>query len=593
MKEAQIDVEVTVKDDKGNTVEVKPVSVLDVGETTATFTFKTALTSEPTGTWTVNGVSFDANAQAAVNAVKDATNQVELLNALKSSYFTGVNTDLIAKYDEKDFSEAVTVADVQKVIDEVNADNVSELAVKAVNEAKNQVELLKALQDGGFARVNPNLIAAYDAKDFENAADADAVQALVDTVNKDAANTAVTAATTGDDALKTDAIAKAQTLVNALPEKTDEEKAAKKGFQDSLDKARAVAKVKGANTQASLLAALKAPELGLKNIDDTLAKFYKAAQADATIANVNADLQNVIIDQGKTDAIDATVESIKKVTEKTTDADVKSLLTELKRLNPTVFDAEIIDTLVGDYKTDLVEANLTSANTAKINTIIVTANDPATAVIKVTEANTADGLLDALNVKTLNLKNVKEANKQAYLDAPENKNGVSYFTKVTTPAQAQKTVNAVNAFVDANSATTATQLNSALNSFAAIISDDFFGVAEASNYINLSSAAKLEVAEIVLNAKDADYADAMELAVAIDTAVTNYNAFLGGVNDAASISTMNTALDKTTFPAFQELSPAEKVAKAEAVYNKLQELKAQDPATNFKTIAQVKAAAGL
>src|SRR5699024_6691392 len=179
--------------------------------------------------------------------------------------------------------------------------------------------------------------------------------------------------------------------------------AAKKGFQDSLDKARAVAKVKGANTQASLLAALKAPELGLKNIDDTLAKFYKAAQADATIANVNADLQNVIIDQGKTDAIDATVESIKKVTEKTTDADVKSLLTELKRLNPTVFDAEIIDTLVGDYKTDLVEANLTSANTADINTIIDTANDPDEAVTAVTTAETADNLLDAWNAKTLNL----------------------------------------------------------------------------------------------------------------------------------------------------------------------------------------------
>ena len=138
LTEALTEVTVEVKDNNGNVVEVKPVAVLDVGETVATFTFKTALTAEPAGEWTVNGVKFDADAQAAVKAVKEAGNQVELLNALKSSYFTGVNAELIAAYDAEDFSNAVTVEDVQKIIDKVNKAATGQDAVKAVKEAKNQ-----------------------------------------------------------------------------------------------------------------------------------------------------------------------------------------------------------------------------------------------------------------------------------------------------------------------------------------------------------------------------------------------------------------------------------------------------------------------
>ena len=41
---------INVLDDKGNAVEVNPLS-LEKGETEATFTFKTPLTVDPTGVW--------------------------------------------------------------------------------------------------------------------------------------------------------------------------------------------------------------------------------------------------------------------------------------------------------------------------------------------------------------------------------------------------------------------------------------------------------------------------------------------------------------------------------------------------------------
>ncbi|MED4455959.1 hypothetical protein [Metabacillus fastidiosus] len=588
-----------VKDNNGKDVAVKEIAVLDVGETEATITFVRPLTANPAGTWTVN-VAFDADAQAVVEAVKGATNEVALLNALNSSYFKDVNEDLISKYAAEDFSNAETVADVQKIIDEVNKDNVSADAVKKVNEAKNQVELLKALQDGGFARVNANLIATYathNASEYKTAPDADAVQAIIDTVNKTAADDAVDAAdTTLATALTAKAIADAQVLVDALPEKEDADKTAKKALQDRLDVANAVAKVKAATTQASLLSALKSPVLKLENIDDKLAKFYKA-EFDAEKANITTaafDLQGEIVDAGKDAAIADAVEKIDRNTDKTSTADLKALLTEHKRLNPIEFTEDIVDALVEDYKTDILTAIDTAApaDTTEVNTIIETANDPAAALAKVvTEADkTADDLLKALKAKTLNLKNVKDANKNAYLADK----GLIKTEAGKTVADLQKAVNTINLLADANSATTATAMQTALTGIAVNQS--------VTSYVNLSSAAKLEVAELVLAAHDKEtgkkFADVDALAENNTTGVLGvqtkaYTDFLAAVNGATDIGGMKTALDKVELPTFQELDAEAKVTKAEAVLNKLEELKALETPSSFKTIAEVKVAAGL
>lgn len=584
------DVTVTVKDNNGNVVEVNPVAVLDVGETSYTFTFKTPLKADPVGMWTVNGVKFDADAQAAVKAVKEAKNQVELLNALKSPYFNGVNADLIAEYfDDADRVNVATVEDVQKIIDKVNKEAAGENIVKAVKEAKNQVELLAALQNGGFERVNVDLIAKYasydsstDGPDYKEVTTPATVQALIDAVNLDAAQDAVTAA---ESALKADSIAKAQELVSALPEKEDAEKTTKKGLQDRIDIANAYAKVKGATTQASLLSALKAPVLKLQNIDDALAKYYKQVfDADKdNITDVTYDLQSNIVDAGKTAAIADYVTKIDAVTAETALTDVKALLTELKRLDGANFTEDIIDALLEDYRTGIVAGTIT--DTTSINTIIQTANDPSTALTALADASNvlddADKLLLALKAKTLNLKNVIDANKDAYFA-----DKAAIQTAARTDADAvQKAINTINFVADANAATTATQMQTALTGIA--VNEGI------SDYIKLSSAAKAEVAELVLAARAEEFANLAAVSGEIATQTGAYTTFLDNVNAATDIDAMMTALDKAAFPAYQELDEIAKVEKAELVFNELTRLKGLEPAQEFKTIAQIKAAAGL
>lgn len=558
-----------VKDNNGKDVAVKEIAVLDVGETEATITFVTPLAANPAGKWTVNGVEFDADAQAAVEAVKTAGNQVALLNALKSSYFQDVNADLIAKYEAKGFTNAETVADVQKIIDEVNKENISADAVEKVNEAKNQVELLKALQDGGFARVNADLIkeyAEYDTgagADYKTATDADAVQAIIDAVNLKAAQDATLAAdTTAATALSSKAIADAQALVNALPEKEDAEKADKKALQDRLDKANAVAKVKAATTQASLLSALKTPVLDLKNIDDKLAKFYKAEfdTKKASITSVSAvNLQTAIVDAGKTAAITDTAKKISEVTDKTSTADLKALLTELKRLDGTTFTEDIIDALLEDYRDALVaETTVTNKDeTGEINAIIQATNDPTTALTTLVDAGNAlddaDKLLKALKAKTLNLKNINDANKDAYFAD----NAAIKTAAGTSAAAVQAVVNATDARVALNAATTDTAAQSALTKFAIATGN--------TTYINLSSTAKLEVAGLVLAEKPVTgYADNADVTSEITTQDTARGTLLTNVNGAATINAMNTALSALDYKAYNDLSASQKVSVAEA-----------------------------
>jgi len=603
LEEALEDVTVTVKDNNGNVVEVNPVAVLDVGETSYTFTFKTPLKADPVGMWTVNGVKFDADAQAAVKAVKEAKNQVELLNALKSPYFNGVNADLIAEYfDDADRVNVATVEDVQKIIDKVNKEAAGENIVKAVKEAKNQVELLKALQDGGFDRVNPALMADYasydssaDGPDYKEVTTPATVQALIDAVNLKAAQDAVTAAdTTVATALKADSIAKAQELVSVLPEKEDADKAVKKALQDRIDVANAYAKVKGATTQASLLSALKAPVLKLQNIDDALAKYYKQVfDADKdNITNVTYNLQSNIVDAGKTAAITDLCDKISKIDDKTALTDVKALLTELKRLDGANFTEDIIDALLEDYRDALVaETTVGNKNTTTgINTIVQNVNKNDTELGKVAafdeSTKTADDLLVLLKDKKLALKNVVDTNKDAYFA-----DVILIKTEATTPktvADLQKAINTINFVADANAATTAAEMQTALTGIA--VNEGI------SDYVKLSSAAKAEVAELVLAARAKESGKVFANLAAIKDAITDqttaYTGFLTGVNAAADIDAMMTALDNAAFPAYQELGTVEKVEKAELVLNNIPKDK-DGNVVGYKTIAEIKAAAGL
>lgn len=581
LTEALTDVTVEVKDNNGNVVEVKPVAVLDVGETVATFTFKTALTANPAGEWTVNGVKFDADAQAAAAKVNAATNQVELLTALKSTYFTGVVDANIAAYKtEIDTNKPyATVADIQKAIDKVNKAGVTGELISDIKDAmddNNEVALLTLLGDASFERVNADFITQYmaafkAATAITTSSTVANVQAKIDGVNLAEATAAVTAAdTTAATALKADSIAKAQELVSALPEKEVAEKTAKKALQDKIDVANAYAKVKGATTQASLLSALKAPVLKLQNIDDTLAKYYKQVfDADKdNITNVTYTLQTSIVDAGKAAAIADYVTKIDAITAETPTADVKVLLTELKRLDGTKFTEDIVDALLEDYRTNIVAGVI--SDTASINTIIQTANDPATALTALVDSTSAlddaDKLLAALKAKTLNLKNVIDANKDAYFA-----DKAAIQTAAGTDADAvQSVVDSVDAVVEINDATTAEEVRTALTVFAA--------EQEITDYLNLSSAAKLEVAELVLEDRPtADFADiaAVKASVGATKAagqMAAHAAILTAVNavDADStISAVDAALSAVGYDAYDELGTVARLAVAETFLNNL------------------------
>jgi len=553
--------------------------------------------------WTVNGVKFDADAQAAAAKVNAATNQVELLTALKSTYFTGVVDANIAAYKtEIDGNKPyATVADIQKAIDKVNKAGVTGELISDIKDAmddNNEVALLTLLGDASFERVNADFITQYmaafkAATPITTSSTVANVQAKIDGVNLAEATAAVTAAdTTAATALKADSIAKAQELVSALPEKEVAEKTAKKSLQDKIDVANAFAKVKGATTQASLLSALKAPVLKLQNIDDALAKYYKAEFDKPTgkdaITSVAYTLQNTIVDVGKTAAITDLGDKISKVDDDTKTADLKALLVELKRLDGTNLTADIIDALLEDYRDALVaKTTVTDKDeTSEIQTIIAAVNNPATALTTLADSGgvltDADKLLLALKAKTLNLKNVKDDNKTAYFaDLAAIKTAAR-----TSAADVQKVINTVNFVVDANAATTAGQMQAALTGIAVNESE--------ASYIKLSSAAKTEVAELVLAARNdlagKKFANKAAVKAQIVTTTGTYTGFFTNVNAAGDIEAMMTALDNVSFPAYQELDTIDKVEQAEIVYNELLRLKALDPAQKFETVSQIQAA---
>ncbi|TRM10710.1 hypothetical protein FH966_02695 [Lentibacillus cibarius] len=657
LSEDEFDATVSVVDPNGNEVAVESLD-LSAGDTEVVFSFEESYDSFddiPAGTWTINGTEYDFSEQLAVRTVRNADggSQLELLEALQSDYFTDVDSELIAAYDGADFSQVQSVEDVQEIINQVNEDSVEDQAVKAVNDAENQIELLTALEDGGFARVNPDWIADYASYDNSNlgggsndayteATTPEEVQNIVDSVNLDAIddNAGSGVLVDAEDSLDSADINKAESLINKYVEDDEEgQPAVKQPLLDRVEIHKAVIAVNEATTNNTLQSRLDtlaevvddASTFDIETVNDVLLEEYRAGIEDPTSVDSNnatetltpANIQQVI-DHVNAAELATAVSNIEtnfgdgtgSTYDSSDEDDQKSALKELNRLADVSsdFDKEDIDKeLIADYiddiqtdigkgsdgEVDWTSSATDSAKAGAISTIVNDANDSVVtdAIDEVTTAADADALLEALKDKNLDLQNVVDTNKDAYYNSPVNKNDASYFTKVTTTEEAQKVVDAVNAFVNANGATSATQMNSSINSFVAIISDSFFDVAEASDYINLSSAAKLEVSEIVFNEKDGEYADAMELAVAINNAVTAYDDFLNGasgVNNATTISEMNTALNnEDVFPEFFELSAAEKVEKAEAVFNKLQELQALENTSSFETLAEIKEAAEL
>lgn len=576
---AQEDFVIEVLDPTGKMVEVKPVN-LEIGDSEITFEFKTALTEVALGTWTVGGVSFDASAQAAVQTVNASTNEVELLNALKSSYFVNVNADFITSYDALLDGTQTTVKEIQDIINKVNSESATAeekaAAVKAVNDATNQVQLLSALQNKVFSRVNASWIAEYQTA--INTAVATAkdevteIQALVDGVD----STKVTAAVNDAlDELSTSKNSTARSLVEAYIPADTTGVTVKAGFLSSLTLHDAVVTVSLANTNAKLDNALKtlaslSDDIDLTTVNSLELSRYRTAIAGALVGDKDsaADIQT-LIDNSNVAAEAAAAVALSTVTADTTTSSLKTLLTTLANRSSFVADAfdgdNINDQLLEDYRAALVlETTVTNKDDAsEINGIVVTVNNPKVALDKIDGlvAPTSTDLLTDLKDKTLNFKNLVDANKDAYLAELTDIQTAINTTDATTTAASlsavKKIVDAANAKVALNTATTAALAKDALTNLA-LATDN-------TTYLNLSSTAKLEVADLIL--ADIKANGAKTNVAAVTTAITNQNTarttLISNVNAATTIVATDTALEALGYAAYSDLSASKQVEVAE------------------------------
>ena len=620
---------IEVKNPSGEVVAVDAIN-LEIGDSEVTFNFTTALSEVALGNWTVGGVTFDTAAQAAVQAVIDADTQVELWDALQSSYFTGAIVENITEY-ETAFTTAIAadeisvVADVQAVIDEVNAENVSaeeeSAVVKTVADATNQVMLLSALQNDSFVRVNSDWIADYEVENVTLAdsdtagmlalaaanyfgetkgADIEGIQAAVDTANATKVDEAITAATAAG-VLDLEKIATAEELTNLYIEDDAEGVTLKADRLETLAEKKAVVNVTVANTNAKLQNALNTlagltTALDIDTVNALELTRYRTAIAAAAAADkdIASEIQTIITTANAAAETDA-VTAVAAITAETTTTELKTLLTTLADKSSFVadaFDAEtIVDALLEDYRTAIVAAAAGDKDAAsEIQTIVTTANDPAAALTVLVDGggalDDADKLLAALKAKTLDLS-VIDANKDAYFT-----DIAAIKTAAGTDVDAvQSVIASVDAVVDVNDATTADEVRTALTIFAAEQS--------ITDYLNLSSEAKLEVAELVLEDRPAaGFADiaAVTASVGATSAAGQMKVhadILGAVNaeDADStISEIDAALSTVGYDAYDDLDTVTRLSVAETFLNSLPvDEDGAAVALSYETIAAIKA----
>jgi len=614
--EAREGATITVKDPNGNEVAVKPVN-LEIGDTEVSFTFEKELDKLELGTWMVGGVEFDTAAVAAVEKVLDAKNQVELYAALTSSYFTKVKADNIVDYqtaisNAKD-ADKDSVADIQKIIDTVNNDIVTvadkEAAVTAVKDAKNQLQLLNALKQ--FKRVNADWINDYQGFDSaSNGADLttdlgtdvaaayDKVQQVIDAVDVAKVRAAITDAEAGLDAAK---VTTAKDLVNQYIEADDEENndTEKADYLKRLDVHAALINITTASTNAQLQNAFNAYYAVDENfnkdlVNDTLLREYRTAIAAKAVAQKNTiDGIEATMNEVHNTAITNAIVDINGLSADATDAAVKAALQKLADVSKTTaepFKMEtVFDASLALYKADLIGHVTTQA---EVEAVINDVNDPVAELNAVRDANTTDAkvLLNLLKAPALTLTNLVEANKDAYLkDVAKIQDAITDGTAVPADlAKVKKAVDEINAVVEFNGATTASNAKKALDKYAVATAN--------TDYINLSTTAKLEVAELVLADKPSTgFENSAALVAEITEAIGNRAAMLTAVNTTAgfhaTISVMDTALETLNYDAYKNLTDVEQIAVAEAFINNFPTTTVNDvkTQTDYTTLTAIKA----
>lgn len=602
--EAQEDVTVEVKNPSGTIVPVKAVD-LAVGDTEVFFAFETAITGKlESGLWTVNGTEYDQAAVDAATAVSTATTQAALLEALKSPYFVNVDEANIVAYNtNKATADLTTVATIQEtLIDatnaEVNQNSVVETIIETADEEGNEIKLLALLKENNFERlIDGNVagangyLAKIDALAPYVAQDAEDIQDEIDAANLAIAQAAVVTAETS---VKREDYNKALTQVNNLDsegQKSDKETALTK-----LTVVDALIALEEAQTNAAfgnkLVALSKLTAAGWVS-EPVYAVNYAAYKADVqaeanadrnTVAKVEALINTANLEQSAAQFTAAKLTEIENL-DATKTADLAKFDTWLKAIDARVADTDFdyeelvksaaLATYLTDVQADLtggsatIDASATGeANAAALATIIDDANNSSLSDaiddVKAATATNATDLYEALAAPALGVKNVAEANKAAYFADK------AIFATVTGGGSddaadkliIQNAVNAANATVAFNTATTTAQAANAVTAIA--LANGY------TNLVNLPAAARTDIAELLIELKPtAGFATTAALVAELGTAnnattgtgsTTAFKVFndkLTAINTAGkttgTISALVTALSGLEYDAYDNL----------------------------------------
>lgn len=604
---------IEVKDNNGNVVEVKPLNLV-VNETEATFEFKTALTADPTGVWTIAGISFDADAYAKLEKINDANTELALYNALTAAGIANLKVENAPAYitEKNKKTEAFkSLEEVQAFVDKVNADKASdadkaaqvEALVKAI-ETTSDVAILNALAP--WAQINEEFISTYKAGldgSITTASTFKDVQDIIDAANLVEVKTLVDDAVDSAKRADYNKAAAAMSFVRAdNPEdSSDTEKA---DLQAKLDVLNLVLNVKEASTAAQFANAYNALVAKVNDKDvigkevfytDLRVQYMNAtkAQAAGTPETVKtADhIEDAILAENtkKRAALYNDVANISVASgSETKTADVLKKLQDLAAYVPNKahFDISTVSTTddrLKAYRTalaalnEIAEADLADpavvANAiAEVKTAIDTVNGdsvgtPLSAIETFdssTYANTSEAaaeLLKALKHKELALGNVVDANAELYLA-----NEADFKTAATvgagTAADAIKAVKALvadlNQVAIINKANSATEVHNALMALAL------------PDYLNVTSADRLTVAESLLELVQDDafveYESKADVAADVATITADRTAAIVAVNALlpdTDITDVIDALDLVGYKAFSDLSAADKALVAE------------------------------
>lgn len=597
----------------------------------------------------INAANTAASTAAAAAAVAAATAAVGTAEAAPLTAAKVATAQPLVTVLPADVAPATTKAALQTRLDVVNAllavdaavlaGDATDASVLAVLQANATVLAITDLNAPYASFYRPAFAGAQTVRDT-----AAEVRAIITTVNA-ARLVAATADVVAAEAAPLTAakVATAQALVIALPADVAPS-TTKAALQTRLDVVNTLLTVDGAviaagATDASVLAALQANAtvLGITNLNAPYASFYRPAFVGAqTVRDTVAEVRAIITAVNAARLVAATADVVTAEAAPLTAAKVATtqalvtalpadvapaatkaaLQTRLSVVNALLSvdgaviaagatDASVVAALQANatvlgltgasavnpllatpYRAAIAAgAQATRDTAAEVQALIAGVNSPAAALAALGVASAdADVLLAKLKAITLNLSGVKDANKAAYfadVAVIQAANG--------SVAAAQAIVDAINALVELNAATTAANANNSLTTFTLNVTH-----ASSTTYINLNSTVKLEVAELVLvNKPGAGYANIVAVQAAITAQDAARTAFLGAVNAAASNAAMMAALNVPQLPAFQALAAAQKLAKAELVLNASLALKAQTPAASFTTITAVKSAAGL